>query len=424
MCDIQVYKCNNQTYFAKNSDRHPREAQLVIRIPAVHSKKNSTLQTTHIQIPQTANRFGIVLSKPFWTWGAEMGANDQGIVIGNVAVFTKVHDKTPGLIGMDLVRLGLERGSSAQHALKIITEHLQKYGQGGACDYYNPNIGYDNSFIIADVKEIWLLETAYRHWVAKRISSCGAVSNYLTIGCDMDLKSKGIEDFAKSMGLWNGKNHFHFARTFRSRIMYWLSNANKRLATNYACLAKLSSRTFHLQSMMNNLRFHATNSGNADICRHATSYARNHQTCGSMVSCITADENSHFFTGTSAPCLSIFKPVNFDYNIAFSVLNADACTVRESLWKRHEQIHRRIIVNAEHTREWQQQRDTDEQRMLAQLTMKQSHPANNNFAIADEMVTNWESMWYEHFCQRPFRYSNWNSCHWYWKNMNRLDGIC
>ena len=40
-------------------------------------------------------------------WGAEMGANDQGVVIGNEAVWTKEggpQDLEEKLLGMDLVR--------------------------------------------------------------------------------------------------------------------------------------------------------------------------------------------------------------------------------------------------------------------------------------------------------------------------------
>jgi secernin len=40
-------------------------------------------------------------------WGAEMGANDQGVCIGNEAVFTKLMgpaDLEERLLGMDIVR--------------------------------------------------------------------------------------------------------------------------------------------------------------------------------------------------------------------------------------------------------------------------------------------------------------------------------
>lgn len=62
-------------------------------------------QCTYIQIPQVEHTHAVVLSKPAWMWGAEMGANDQGVCIGNEAVWTR-EPVTPGeaLLGMDLVR--------------------------------------------------------------------------------------------------------------------------------------------------------------------------------------------------------------------------------------------------------------------------------------------------------------------------------
>lgn len=63
------------------------------------------LQCTFIQIPQVEQTHAVVLSKPAWMWGAEMGANDQGVCIGNEAVWTR-EPVAPGeaLLGMDLVR--------------------------------------------------------------------------------------------------------------------------------------------------------------------------------------------------------------------------------------------------------------------------------------------------------------------------------
>jgi len=46
---------------------------------------NSNVQCTYIQISQITHTFAVILSKPRWMWGAEMGANEHGIVIGNEA---------------------------------------------------------------------------------------------------------------------------------------------------------------------------------------------------------------------------------------------------------------------------------------------------------------------------------------------------
>ena len=70
----------------------------------------------------------MVLSKPAWMWGAEMGANEHGVAIGNEAVWNRlsdpVYDAVPRLLGMDLLRLGLERGRTAYEALQVITTLL------------------------------------------------------------------------------------------------------------------------------------------------------------------------------------------------------------------------------------------------------------------------------------------------------------
>ena len=56
---------------------------------------------------QVAHTHAVILSKPAWCWGAEMGANERDVVIGNEAVWTKESseaDQEEKLLGMDLIR--------------------------------------------------------------------------------------------------------------------------------------------------------------------------------------------------------------------------------------------------------------------------------------------------------------------------------
>lgn len=62
-------------------------------------------------------------------FGAEIGINEYGVVIGNEALLTKINPKKSALTGMDLLRLGLERSQTAKDARDTIIQLLEKYGR-------------------------------------------------------------------------------------------------------------------------------------------------------------------------------------------------------------------------------------------------------------------------------------------------------
>ena len=122
MCDTIVatsgVTADGRVLFGKNSDREPNEAHQIIYIPAEDHSPDSQVFCTYIEIPQVEHTNALLLAKPFWLWGAEMGANEHGVAIGNEAVFTKEpYKKGKSLIGMDLLRLALERAESAESAV-------------------------------------------------------------------------------------------------------------------------------------------------------------------------------------------------------------------------------------------------------------------------------------------------------------------
>jgi hypothetical protein len=100
---------NGQVIFGKNSDRPANEAQpLELHARASHSDGYAGAQ--FVKVPQAGVTYRHVGSRPHWCAGYEHGFNEHQVVIGNEALPTRLAESpTPKLIGMELLRLGLER---------------------------------------------------------------------------------------------------------------------------------------------------------------------------------------------------------------------------------------------------------------------------------------------------------------------------
>jgi len=259
MCDTIVvtseFAADGVTLFGKNSDREPNEAHHLVSIPEMDHPAGSCLQLTYMQIPQVAHTYAVLLAKPFWMWGAEMGANEHGVVVGNEAVFTKIpYIKEIGMTGMDLLRLGLERGKTAYEALKVITQLLEQYGQGGNCGFHH-KMYYHNSYILADPKEAWVLETADVHWAAIRVTGVYTISNAITIKNKWDLASPDLVMYAIDKGWCKSEQEFDFARCY-SDFVYTRFGAGHERARNSHNSVKLDDTGVTPGTIMRALRTH------------------------------------------------------------------------------------------------------------------------------------------------------------------------
>lgn len=188
MCDCLValapWTAGGATLFAKNSDRPPSERQDLVWVPA--RRDTAPVRTTWTQVaPHAQDTLPCVLSVPSWCWGAEHGVNAAGVAVGNEAIYTTLDPRgaPDALTGMDLVRLALERASSAVEAVEQITMNIETHGQGGSG--HDPAAGrrrpYWSSFLVADRSGAWVVETSGRTVATMRVDSTWAISNRTTI---------------------------------------------------------------------------------------------------------------------------------------------------------------------------------------------------------------------------------------------------
>jgi dipeptidase len=322
MCDTFLIppelSASGNRIFAKNSDREPNEAQPLASIPR-GSRDSDKVQTSFIAVEHPRDTYSVLLSKPFHLWGAEMGINEYKVAIGNEAVFTKIPapKKNTGLTGMDMIRLTLECSRTATEALERICYYVEAYGQDACGGYLNKNFYYDNSFIIADSKEGYVLETAGRFWVYKKLKGFCAISNRLTITNEYDgISAKAIELAHQKRWIKAGKE-FSFADAFTAPLMSTLARAKERRTSCETHAHVLAQRQkAGVADAMEILRSHKQHTdflphkgGMDSLCLHATGLLTPSQTTGSMVAEMEPEaEKPVWCTGSSAPCLGLFKP--------------------------------------------------------------------------------------------------------------------
>jgi len=402
MCDTMAAlgraTATGHTLFAKNSDRERNEAQFLEMLPARDYGAGARLRATYVAIPQVRRTHAVLLSRPFWIWGAEMGANEHGVVIGNEAVHPRLKpQRKPALIGMDLLRLGLERGATAREALGVITALLEEFGQGGNCSHLSRRY-YDNSFIIADAREAFVLETVGRHWAVEKIAGARAISNTYTIGAARSAESAALAAFAKAQGWWNGRGALDFAAAVTSEANPGLPGALARCGRSTARLARARGR-IDAAAMMANLRDHgADGEGRADfhpqdltgptVCMHAGDRRRMGQSVGSLVSDLRPGGAAHWVTGASAPCTAIFRPVFLDAPLPAQGPVPGDRDDRSTRWWAHEALHRGALAGdyAGFMAEYAGARDALESRFAARVEEAVEKPGRAGAAARSRLA--------------------------------------
>ncbi|KAH9409055.1 Secernin-2 [Tyrophagus putrescentiae] len=347
---------SGQMIFGKNSDRPQGEVQEVVFEPARTFPDPSTVQQkcTYISVDSpSSSTYATILSKPAWMWGAEMGANEHGLAIGNEAVWTRLADPAVDaerrLLGMDLLRLALERAKTATEAVDVITSLLERAAPARRRQT-PPELLYHNGFLIVDPAEAWVLETAGREWAAERVTSpFRNISNCLSIGSTIDRQSEGLQKTAIDRGLWDGSGAFHFAQVYGDQE----KGDEERLKAGRALLAEATKdNQFSVKSMISVLR-----DKESGICRDCSDAF---PTTSSQVSLLggAGVKSVHWFTGTPDPQFSYFKPFIFHRAVkeasektkspeVTEVVGDGSPDRRHTLYRRHEAFYERLRADGE-----------------------------------------------------------------------------
>lgn len=343
MCDTLCSIGPDGTIFAKNSDRPSSEVQLIEAL--ARRQSGGDLQTQYLTIPDVGAA-ALLGSRPDWLWGLEHGVNEHRVAIGNEKIFTTQDpNKEPAaLIGMDLVRLGLERGRTADEALDAMTVLLEEYGQGGVCDQTTGE-PYFSSFLIADPRTAWVLETSGRSWVAAPVNGAAAISNRITIGSEWTRSSPDITP---------GTDFDEFRHPNAPT-----GHADVRLAASRACLST-GGADIVPADVAAHLRDHGTGRWGAPgdtepvqppperfspdgagvtVCMHLRGFQN---TTSSMIAELPADESAPLraWVAPGSPCVCIFVPV-------FPPDAVPPALADEAVWRRFAKLRECVDADAD-----------------------------------------------------------------------------
>ena len=302
-CDTMValgsVTAQGQTLFAKNSDRPADECQPLAFHPQTSHPPGATLACQFVNLPEVETTWRHIGSRPYWCWGYEHGFNEHQVVIGNEALPSLLPPaQEVKLIGMELLRLGLERGRSAAQAVEVITGLVSRYGQGKFANDAGVRT-YDNGYIVADPQEAFVVETAGHGWAVRRVERAVGISNVYSIGTDWDAKSPAAPA--------------DFGGAYADPTSLQGSGAMRRARS--CALLERPGHSMDASGLMAILSDHGDAATaipeEPSICMHSLPDGTRGNTAASLVADLCADGSRLpvYWCSFYSPCLGLFLPV-------------------------------------------------------------------------------------------------------------------
>ena len=341
---------NGNTIFAKNSDRPLLESQPLVIYEAEDHEKGEMVNCTYISIPQVSHTYKVLGSKPYWIWGLEHGMNEFNVCIGNEAVWSREsEEKTNGLLGMDLLRLGLERGRTAYESMHIIIDLLETYGQGGNAAV-NMEHRYCNAFLLADCNEAWILETCNRRWIAKKVKDVAGISNCYSIETEWDEASSDIKEHAYNEGWISRDVPFNFAKAYTSMNLKLRAALPRKERLNKLLNQAKGNITIdtmrriqrdHFEGEIIAPRWNPADGIYVSICMHAMMESSSETAASSQIE-LSDGSNNIWWHAFGLPCISVYAPYSINCKVPKEISVGGKIYSDDSVWWRFEKLQKEI----------------------------------------------------------------------------------
>lgn len=338
---------DGSTFFAQNSHRPPRECQVLRRISGGPHVWGEKILTQCLELPQARQTHTVLGSQPDGYWGFTHGVNEHGVAIGRTTFHGKLQSPAPALLGTDLVRLVLERAATANQVVDLLTDLIERYGQGlfPGCPAQAEG---DNAFLIATSAEAFVLEASGKHWVCQEIEQVRAISDVSTIHQDWSRISRGLSAHAIAESWWPGDGtKLDFADAVSgdlvgqfSALRRWgratrlLEEQNGSIDGHF--LRRLLSD--HYEGMHAEVDPFGVVSRAAPLCQHGSPTFL--QTAASLVVSLQPPTEKHLpaWCAFGPPCLSVYFPVFLDGELPEAFTAGGEQPTGGSLWWRGHRL--------------------------------------------------------------------------------------
>lgn len=190
---LKEASAHGTTLFGLNHHAPASTLSAVRRLPGRICDAGEMVHTPTLALLQARQTFTVLGVQPIGTWGFSHGVNEHQVAVGITDWKSRLTDGSAALTGPDLVRLALERGHSAHHAVEVLADLLEHYGQSQAG-------GEGHIFLIADANDAFVLETTGRFWALLECGHTRVVTDVGMIRQDWRRLASGLADYVIEQG--------------------------------------------------------------------------------------------------------------------------------------------------------------------------------------------------------------------------------